>query len=37
MARKTLSGSAVGIIANPAAGRDIRRLVAQAWVFPIAE
>ena len=37
MARKTLSGSAVGIIANPAAGRDIRRLVAQASVFPIAE
>ena len=30
-------GSAVGIIANPAAGRDIRRLVAQASVFPIAE
>ena len=37
MARKPLSGSAVGIIANPAAGRDIRRLVAQASVFPIAE
>ena len=35
---KTSSGaSAVGIIANPAAGRDIRRLVAQASVFPIAE
>ena len=30
-------GAAVGIIANPAAGRDIRRLVAQASVFPIAE
>jgi predicted polyphosphate/ATP-dependent NAD kinase len=28
---------AVGILANPAAGRDIRRLVAQASVFPIAE
>lgn len=27
----------VGILANPAAGRDIRRLVAQASVFPIAE
>jgi predicted polyphosphate/ATP-dependent NAD kinase len=27
----------VGIVANPAAGRDIRRLVAQASVFPIAE
>ena len=22
----------VGIVANPASGRDIRRLVAQAWV-----
>ena len=30
-------GTKVGIIANPAAGRDIRRLVAQASVFPIAE
>ena len=29
--------SSVGIIANPAAGRDIRRLVAQASVFPISE
>jgi predicted polyphosphate/ATP-dependent NAD kinase len=29
--------SAVGILANPAAGRDIRRLVAQASVFPLAE
>ena len=37
MARKTRSRAAVGIIANPAAGRDIRRLVAQASVFPIAE
>ncbi len=27
----------VGILANPAAGRDIRRLVAQASVFPISE
>ncbi len=27
----------VGVLANPAAGRDIRRLVAQASVFPIAE
>ncbi len=27
----------VGILANPASGRDIRRLVAQASVFPIAE
>ncbi|MGD9537624.1 MAG: ATP-NAD kinase family protein [Alphaproteobacteria bacterium] len=31
------SGARVGIVANPAAGRDIRRLVAQASVFPIAE
>jgi predicted polyphosphate/ATP-dependent NAD kinase len=30
-------GTAVGILANPAAGRDIRRLVAQASVFPMAE
>ena len=37
MAATTRSGAAVGIIANPAAGRDIRRLVAQASVFPIAE
>ena len=29
--------ASVGILANPAAGRDIRRLVAQASVFPIAE
>ncbi len=29
--------TAVGILANPAAGRDIRRLVAQASVFPDAE
>jgi len=27
----------VGIIANPASGRDIRRLVAAASVFPVAE
>ena len=30
-------GSAVGIVANPMSGRDIRRLVAQASVFPNAE
>jgi predicted polyphosphate/ATP-dependent NAD kinase len=30
-------GSAVGILANPMSGRDIRRLVAQASVFPNAE
>jgi predicted polyphosphate/ATP-dependent NAD kinase len=28
---------AIGIVANPASGRDIRRLVAHASVFPIAE
>jgi predicted polyphosphate/ATP-dependent NAD kinase len=27
----------VGIVANPASGRDVRRLVAQASVFPAAE
>ena len=27
----------VGIVANPASGRDIRRLVAQASVYPMAE
>lgn len=27
----------VGIMANPASGRDIRRLVAKASVFPTAE
>ncbi|HEX4251109.1 MAG TPA: NAD(+)/NADH kinase [Pseudonocardia sp.] len=32
-----VSGSAVGIIANPMSGRDIRRLVARASVFPNAE
>ena len=37
MATTSPKGAAVGIIANPAAGRDIRRLVAQASVFPIAE
>jgi predicted polyphosphate/ATP-dependent NAD kinase len=30
-------GSAIGIIANPMSGRDIRRLVARASVFPNAE
>ena len=30
-------GPAVGILANPASGRDIRRLVAQASVFQTAE
>lgn len=30
-------GAVVGVIANPASGRDIRRLVASASVFPAAE
>lgn len=30
-------GSAIGVVANPMSGRDIRRLVAQASVFPNAE
>jgi predicted polyphosphate/ATP-dependent NAD kinase len=30
-------GSALGIVANPMSGRDIRRLVARASVFPNAE
>ena len=30
-------GATVGVVANPASGRDIRRLVAQASVFPAAE
>jgi predicted polyphosphate/ATP-dependent NAD kinase len=30
-------GATVGIVANPASGRDIRRLVARASVFPTAE
>ena len=33
----TSSKAPVGILANPAAGRDIRRLVAQASVFPLSE
>ncbi len=37
MTQTSQPGPAIGIIANPAAGRDIRRLVAQASVFPIAE
>ena len=32
-----MSGATVGIVANPMSGRDIRRLVAQASVFPNAE
>lgn len=34
---RVVSGSTLGIIANPMSGRDIRRLVAQASVFPNAE
>ena len=30
-------GSTAGIVANPMSGRDIRRLVAQASVFPNVE
>jgi predicted polyphosphate/ATP-dependent NAD kinase len=30
-------GSTIGIVANPASGRDIRRLVSQASVFPTIE
>jgi predicted polyphosphate/ATP-dependent NAD kinase len=30
-------GSSIGVVANPMSGRDIRRLVAQASVFPNAE
>lgn len=37
MAGLRSAGPAVGIVANPASGRDIRRLVAQASVFPTAE
>lgn len=32
-----VAGSTIGIVANPMSGRDIRRLVAQASVFPNAE
>lgn len=35
--KQPLHEATVGIIANPASGRDIRRLVARASVFPIAE
>jgi predicted polyphosphate/ATP-dependent NAD kinase len=35
--RPVVPGSAIGIIANPMSGRDIRRLVARASVFPNAE
>lgn len=32
-----VAGSAIGVIVNPMSGRDIRRLVAQASVFPNTE
>ena len=32
-----MPGSVLGVVANPMSGRDIRRLVAQASVFPNAE
>jgi predicted polyphosphate/ATP-dependent NAD kinase len=32
-----IRGSVLGVVANPMSGRDIRRLVAQASVFPNAE
>lgn len=35
--RAVIAGSTVGIVANPMSGRDIRRLVARASVFPNAE
>ncbi len=37
VALPVVPGSSVGIVANPMSGRDIRRLVAQASVFPNAE
>jgi predicted polyphosphate/ATP-dependent NAD kinase len=35
--KRPAHGSLVGILANPASGRDIRRLVAHGTVFPLAE
>ncbi len=37
MKRPPTPGTAVGIIANPASGRDVRRLVARGSVFPLSE
>jgi predicted polyphosphate/ATP-dependent NAD kinase len=37
MTKSPVQGTKVGIVANPVSGRDIRRLVARASVFPIAE
>ncbi|MHA6803504.1 ATP-NAD kinase family protein [Salinifilum ghardaiensis] len=36
-AEAAMGASTIGVIANPMSGRDIRRLVAQASVFPNAE
>ena len=35
--RRLAAGATAGVIANPMPGRDIRRLVASASVFPNAE
>jgi predicted polyphosphate/ATP-dependent NAD kinase len=37
MKRQPIPGTTVGIVANPASGRDVRRLVARGSVFPLAE
>ncbi|MFZ0759504.1 MAG: NAD(+)/NADH kinase [Candidatus Sulfotelmatobacter sp.] len=37
MKRPPIRGTTVGIVANPASGRDVRRLVAHGSVFSIAE
>src|ERR1700678_1715746 len=34
---KAMGDAVVGVVANPLSGRDIRRLVTQASVFPTAE
>ncbi len=34
---RLVADAAIGVIANPMSGRDIRRLVASAFVFPNAE
>jgi predicted polyphosphate/ATP-dependent NAD kinase len=37
MKRPPIPGTSVGIVANPASGRDVRRLVARGSVFPLSE
>ena len=37
MIRSSSCEITVGVVANPASGRDIRRLVSRASVFPLAE